>query len=635
MHHQTEFYRLPGVIRHELLSVWNLIDPRSSHERNFLLFRGRAGRVSSPSRRVIMAVSAPRSETSAEREAKKTERSASQARRPDGWRETVESVVVAFVLAFLFRTFEAEAFVIPTGSMAPTLYGQHRDIHCQQCGTRFAVGASSGNAPDAEIRNGNIEPRDRSHYATCPNANCRFPNDVLDREMFAGDRILVNKFPYEFGEPERFDVVVFKFPEGAKTNYIKRLVALPGEEARLEGGDVKVRKLGSNDNFMIARKTPEKQRLLQLLVHDNDAPARDLLKAGWPEAWSPLAGSSWAEDSQARAFRVDPDPRNPDTIQWLRYTNYAPTAGDWNNVLAGGRILTPPQPQEVRDFYAYNAKISAGEAALAVGRGKLPDPSYRDNGVTWVGDLTLTCSVELLEARGEVVFELIEGSRRYLTTGRGQLEYRKDNSSDDEPLDTAGDPFQTGMKSAGTYEVSFANVDDRLCVWIDGSLVYEISFDPGSRYEPPRQPVSPGERDKSPVAIGARDAKLRVSHLKIERDIFYLNEGSGGRADRSDTFELIDSSDDAQDQFLMLGDNSPRSNDSRLWTMSHAVPRRLLIGKAFFIYWPHGIPFLNGGRGFALGKYEESRPKGAKSGVPLPRMSIPFYPQFGRMHRIR
>ena len=40
-----------------------------------------------------------------------------------GGRETVESVVVAFVLALLFRSFEAEAFVIPTGSMAPHAHG--------------------------------------------------------------------------------------------------------------------------------------------------------------------------------------------------------------------------------------------------------------------------------------------------------------------------------------------------------------------------------------------------------------------------------------------------------------------------------------------------------------------------------
>ena len=59
------------------------------------------------------------------------------------FRETLESIVVAFVLAFLFRTFEAEAFVIPTGSMSPSLQGQHKDVHCLQCGHRFRTTASS------------------------------------------------------------------------------------------------------------------------------------------------------------------------------------------------------------------------------------------------------------------------------------------------------------------------------------------------------------------------------------------------------------------------------------------------------------------------------------------------------------
>ncbi len=57
-------------------------------------------------------------------------------------RETVESVVIAFILAFMFRTFEAEAFVIPTGSMAPTLQGRHKDIVCPECGYEYRVGAS-------------------------------------------------------------------------------------------------------------------------------------------------------------------------------------------------------------------------------------------------------------------------------------------------------------------------------------------------------------------------------------------------------------------------------------------------------------------------------------------------------------
>src|SRR5581483_10569112 len=59
----------------------------------------------------------------------------------DSAREMIESVVIAFVLAFLFRTFEAEAFVIPTGSMATTLMGRHLDIDCPECGFRYQVGA--------------------------------------------------------------------------------------------------------------------------------------------------------------------------------------------------------------------------------------------------------------------------------------------------------------------------------------------------------------------------------------------------------------------------------------------------------------------------------------------------------------
>jgi hypothetical protein len=49
------------------------------------------------------------------------------------------------------------------------------------------------------------------------------------------------------------------------------------------------------------------------------------------------------------------------------------------------------------------------------------------------------------------------------------------------------------------------------------------------------------------------------------------------------------------DQFFMCGDNSPLSSDSRLWTSSeHYVKRELLIGKALFVYWPHGLGTVGG-----------------------------------------
>ena len=60
----------------------------------------------------------------------------------EGHRDTVEAIVVAFILALVVRGFEAQAFVIPTGSMAPTLMGRHKELACPQCGFLYAVNAS-------------------------------------------------------------------------------------------------------------------------------------------------------------------------------------------------------------------------------------------------------------------------------------------------------------------------------------------------------------------------------------------------------------------------------------------------------------------------------------------------------------
>ncbi|MBI3862914.1 MAG: signal peptidase I [Planctomycetia bacterium] len=586
-----------------------------------------------------------------------------QQKPPDNWRETIESIVVAFVLAFLFRTFEAEAFVIPTGSMAPTLYGQHRDVTCRQCGTRFAAGVNSMPANDAEVRDGAIVPHYRTHFAVCPNANCRFLNDVLDRETFAGDRILVNKFPYEFHEPERWDVVVFKFPENAKTNYIKRLVGKPGEELKLLGGDVWVRPLGDETAvFRIPRKPPEKQRQLQLLVHDDDHPAAALLAAGWPESWAPIEppqATKWTHDAKARAFRVDPAD-DADHEDWIRYTHYVPTAADWTRALAGAKkdgakndaddeqagspALASPAAHQIKDSYAYNNRITAGDAAFAVRQNQLPEffvPSNEQE--QWVGDLTLTCTVETLAAQGEAIFELVEGQRKYrctidLKTGRGALGYTPDFHRAGDRWEPAGEPFEAGMNKPGKFSFSFANVDDRLCVWVDDRLVKSLEFDEGSKYPPAKVTNSPTDADLAPVGIGARMAKLRVSHLKIERDVYYRTELLPNiHSDPDRTYIMHDDpDDDRNDEFLMLGDNSPRSNDSRGWAYPHTVSRHLLIGKAFFVYWPHGVPFLNNGRGYAVQKYYEPRSHSDEPpGPPLPKFSLPFYPNVGRMHRIR
>jgi signal peptidase I len=69
----------------------------------------------------------------------------------------------------------------------------------------------------------------------------RIPSDSMMPTLLDGDFIFVNKFTYglrlpvvnaelvDFGEPRRGDVVVFRLPSDPSTNYIKRLVGLPGD----------------------------------------------------------------------------------------------------------------------------------------------------------------------------------------------------------------------------------------------------------------------------------------------------------------------------------------------------------------------------------------------------------------------
>jgi signal peptidase I len=88
------------------------------------------------------------------------------------WRDLLQSLVIAAVLALIIRSFLFTPFYIPSPSMEPTLY--------------------------------------------------------------PGDRIIVNRLAYRLGEPQRGDVVVFRYPLDPSRDYVKRVVAVGGDivEAR-------------------------------------------------------------------------------------------------------------------------------------------------------------------------------------------------------------------------------------------------------------------------------------------------------------------------------------------------------------------------------------------------------------------
>jgi signal peptidase I len=504
-----------------------------------------------------------------------------------GGRETVESIVVAFVLALLFRTFEAEAFVIPTGSMANTLMGRHRDLTCETCGTSFRVGAST-EFDDATCR---LNPRAFVNTARCP--GCGAVMRLTDAAggykhaypPFAGDRIIVEKFAYDFVDPSRWDVIVFKYPEDARTHYIKRLVGLPGETVFIAGGDVWTSR--DAEEPVIARKPPDRMRAMLQTVSDSRHVAAPLRDAGWPDAWSDWSSDTkkprWTTDDGGRSFALTAA-GEPASLRWRHVVPV-----DWEP----GAPPPKPEPVLVGDFQPYN------QDPRYVGLHRSRDHGVMLDGGHWVGDLAVECILETTQPTGVVTFDLVKAGRRHavaIDLATGDATFLRGEAT----LATATTP----VRGKGRWHILIANVDDELSLAIDarriptdGEATWTRSFREAAATRPVVRGGRPGEaepNDLSPAGITVAGGGVRVTDLRVLRDTYYIaadtEAGMVGKDEEEEflSFPLV------EDQFFVLGDNSSASKDGRAWGSRehplHHVDRRLLVGRALVVFWPHAVP---------------------------------------------
>ena len=70
--------------------------------------------------------------------------------------------------------------------------------------------------------------------------NALVPSESMEKTIMTGDRIFGFRLAYKFEEPERFDIVIFKYPDDPeqKELYIKRVIGLPGETVNIVNGKV-------------------------------------------------------------------------------------------------------------------------------------------------------------------------------------------------------------------------------------------------------------------------------------------------------------------------------------------------------------------------------------------------------------
>lgn len=81
--------------------------------------------------------------------------------------------------------------------------------------------------------------------------NAYVPSGSMESTIMTGDNLWVNRLQYKFKNPERFDVVVFKYPDNEKELYIKRVIGLPGEKLEVKDGKVYINdaKVPLRDDF--------------------------------------------------------------------------------------------------------------------------------------------------------------------------------------------------------------------------------------------------------------------------------------------------------------------------------------------------------------------------------------------------
>ena len=278
-----------------------------------------------------------------------------------------------------------------------------------------------------------------------------------------------------------------------------------------------------------------------------------------------------------------------------------PAFDDWRTIRAGGRPAAP-SPTPVNDFQPYNTQPTRLHA---------------------VGDLAVDCTLESRSTSGRVAFDLVEAGEQH----RVEIDLADGRASLAVPGGTAPATAATPVHGRGSWRIQFANVDNELSLFVDGR---RIEFDAPTAWsrplptEPPAletKPATPGSAvpsDLAPAGITVTAADVRVTGLRVLRDLFYIAavdvEGNG-RVIEDDSLEFPLT----EGQYLMLGDNSAASKDSRLWLDGHHVDRRLLIGKALVVFWPHAVP--------------------ASWSIPLRfrgwDLRLPSWPNFGRMRFVR
>jgi signal peptidase I len=429
-------------------------------------------------------------------------------------RKPLAFTLLGVCLALLCRIFLLDNYQVSTGSMAPAILGHYRECACPRCGFTVQVGLHERDDGEAAAR---------EHWyqrAFCP--NCGATGLALhDAPVVRGQRMLVNKTAFAMRAPRRWEIVVFRL---FGFDFIKRILGLPGETVEIQDGDLYV-------DGVLCRKTIDEFKAMRVPAFDNNYQPTPMT---WASRWE---SAPYRADSQLLAG----------TALCLDATQ--PT-DSWHLAAYRNFCLDTHKFLPLVDEYGYNG----AEPCRTVP----------------VHDTMLECDIEIQGGQGTLALGITDGQDflvAKLPVGASLERYslHEAQAFSLPAMDKLGSALveQAGLSllPGKRYHVECAFVDRRLTLLVDGAEAFAPVDLPACDSRGPLV---------RPVMVAVKGAKAILTNFRLWRDVHYTQDGKQGVAGA--VVRL------GPDQYFVLGDNSPRSEDSRFWPDGGKVPGSALLG---------------------------------------------------------
>ena len=138
---------------------------------------------------------------------------------------------------------------------------------------------------------------------------------------------------------QRWDVAVFKLPEKPDVRYIKRLVGMPDEILRIQGGDIWVKPGDGAGEFRRVPRPLDHQQAMQVMVYDDRHRPASLAGDSTFARWSASEPGAWTETAPGQ---FEPGGATSDWTEMF-YRHILPSPEDWSAVRSGQRPNSPPE----------------------------------------------------------------------------------------------------------------------------------------------------------------------------------------------------------------------------------------------------------------------------------------------------